>query len=928
MAFRGFLFSQLMKQVLILGLFAMAGCEVVTIKAISDYYTNGNDNKSSKGTDQDAGPTGTVPVIGNLNNYLLPLSSANTAIKTGSTLTLTPSYSDPNGDVIDPNSWTCTYLTMGLDTSDGNYVAAETNCDSLSSITTINSSRIPGSLADDSTTSKFDVATGEFVWTPSATSVGTYRLTFKVRDVTAEEGSRVIYVTVMPNYHTSSSLSLYYDPTFSLGLGSNQYGPRIDASGDDNITESWGELSNSALSVSANIGGFTLPNPWMGTGAHSSLDPYRLGFGGADYLSFGAGLNTATNLSVSTWIYPTSVATAGATILSNSDGASAGFILQQSAKSPQVLELAVGNYTGTYSAAVLADSPIAYWRLGDTPYTNGGTISDTSGANTCSGSPCHATLTDFLGSPVTGEAGGLTSESNTAIHLLWGDRIIAPHIFNPAATSWSSEIWLKTDFNNTNNYYGALSIAPGTGSASEFLMAHHQLAWSLYSQFGGVKQFVGIVPQADVWYHIVQTYNNATNVYKWYVNGVMTSSGTMNPGNNTDGSFIIGTNSAEGWSPAWQGPMHDVALYGGELTAAQVQRHYHAGARCRGRTKLVNNTWNHVGVNFDGTTATLLVNGQADCRSNPGLSSSGSAANLVLGRRAISNNNYWSGNLGPVLIASSTGAATTSAGNLYMDFLKTFDNFNVHKFGEIVTSNLILHWDASVSKNGAIPHSNTCGQDTAMWLDISGHNNHGAAEMFSDPTGCDATHGWNGAGTLANPYKVDLTGQNHLFRLDHMRSTNKTYTFEFWFKNGNNNSDWQWLFDSPNLTLYYSDLISVDGNFGFRDVAYSGNAIDNKNIGASFTDSTWHHIVYVMDAAATTGSIYIDGTLLGSASYTGRDLIGEMAFFGRRADNSWGFYDAEAAIVRLYEAALTPAQIKQNCHAQVARFQGASCAAP
>lgn len=935
--FRFYKFSLSFNKAIGLGvLFLLNACNIKPEQVANQYFipslanidpTNTATKKNDNGSAGTSSVVGTTPVIGNLTNYIFPLTSSTTAVKAGSTLTLNPTYSDPNGDLINPGSWTCTYRTIGLDASDGNYILADTNCDLLPSITTINSVRKNGTLADDNTTAKFDVSTGQFIWTPTTTSSGTYRFTFKVTDLSGEQGTTVIYVTAMPDFETSTSLSLYLDPNFSLGITPYGYAPRIDSTADDGLL-SWPDLSGRGLASSGDLSNFISGAPWAGTGSSSSVDPYRLLFAGADYFTLGTGLNSATKFSVSTWIRPTSITTGGATILANSDGASSGFILKQSTKSPQTLELSIGNYAGSYSATVLADSPIAYWRMNDTPFSNGSTIADTSGAGTCAG-PCNGTLTDFLGTPVTTAASGLVNEANTAIKLFWGDYVTTPYIFNPSNTNWTSEIWLKADFNTTNFYYSALALTAGTGGQSEFLLAENTNGWALYSQFGGVKQFVGIAPKADVWYHIVQTYNHTTDVYTFYVNGVQTSTGTMTPYNNTDGSFVIGTVSLLHSSPVWQGPIHDVALYGTELTAAQIQRHYYAGAGCRGSTKIDNSTWNHVGINFDGTTATLMLNGQIECYGNPGLSSSGSAENLTLGRRPISNNNYWSGQLGPVLISSSSdGTPTTSTANLFKDFYRTFDIFNpLNKMSDIVRSNLILHWDASLAKNGAAPYTNTCSENTTQWLDLSGNNNNGTSTNFSTAAGCNATHGWNGAGTSANPYKVDLTGQAHLFYIDKLRSTNKTYTFDFWFKNANGN-DWQWLFDSPNLTLYLSDLTNAQGFIGYRDTTYTATAGDNKNITAAFTDGVWHHLVFVLDSTAGTGTVYIDGTSMGSGAYTGRDLVGNMGFFGRRANNSWGFYDAEVSIVRLYERAFTAAEVKQNCHAQVSRFSGASCAAP
>jgi hypothetical protein len=78
-------------------------------------------------------------------------------------------------------------------------------------------------------------------------------------------------------------------------------------------------------------------------------------------------------------------------------------------------------------------------------------------------------------------------------------------------------------------------------------------------------------------YHVVGTYDGAT--MRIYVNGVF--EGTLaRPGTVNDSSFA-GVLAAPGWgtlpSPAYQGRLDEIAIYGTALSTARVQAHYTAG---------------------------------------------------------------------------------------------------------------------------------------------------------------------------------------------------------------------------------------------------------------------------------------------------------------------------------------------------------------
>jgi hypothetical protein len=78
-------------------------------------------------------------------------------------------------------------------------------------------------------------------------------------------------------------------------------------------------------------------------------------------------------------------------------------------------------------------------------------------------------------------------------------------------------------------------------------------------------------------YHVVGTYDGA--ILRLYVNGVL--EGTLARSGTVNDSSFGGALAGGGWgtlpSPAFDGRLDEVAIYGGALTTARVQAHFNAG---------------------------------------------------------------------------------------------------------------------------------------------------------------------------------------------------------------------------------------------------------------------------------------------------------------------------------------------------------------
>jgi hypothetical protein len=235
----------------------------------------------------------------------------------------------------------------------------------------------------------------------------------------------------------------------------------------------------------------------------------------------------------------------------------------------------------SYANLVMADGPVAYWRLDETNASSPATdaVGSFDGTYDASGAGNFTS-----GSFTFGVAPGIPGETDTAIAVTGGARVAVPwalelNLPGPfAAEGWFNPASMET------NYYCTVFSSLGDGPSG----------WALWQQagvpntwacivFGGswaneliiVDPIDTVVP--NTWYHIVLSYDGS--LFNIFVNGQLTVSqgwGLYVP--NVDGNANFGWNSLNEWDP-FNGAIDDVAFYNHALTLAQVQSHYAASVR-------------------------------------------------------------------------------------------------------------------------------------------------------------------------------------------------------------------------------------------------------------------------------------------------------------------------------------------------------------
>jgi len=222
-----------------------------------------------------------------------------------------------------------------------------------------------------------------------------------------------------------------------------------------------------------------------------------------------------------------------------------------------------------YAAAVLADNPIAYWRLGE---LSGTTAVDRAG---------HGHDGTYRNAPTLGVAGAIANDSDPAVHFT-GSATQSVLVPASAATNglnpFAVEAWVRTTnttqtgyviSQDTTNWVLQIGGEPGSG--------RRVAQWGLVrgTFCSGVGILSGMTSIADGnWHHLVGVY--ASGWARLYVDGFEEVSSGQNFCSGSVAPLSIGARS-DGANP-FIGDIDEVAVYAGGLSASRIAAHYSAGA--------------------------------------------------------------------------------------------------------------------------------------------------------------------------------------------------------------------------------------------------------------------------------------------------------------------------------------------------------------
>ena len=212
-----------------------------------------------------------------------------------------------------------------------------------------------------------------------------------------------------------------------------------------------------------------------------------------------------------------------------------------------------------YAATVLSDSPIAYWRLGE---SSGASAADSSGNG-------HGG--NYTGGVTLNAAGALFGDPDPAARFDGvNDSVQVPDASELHLNSdWTIEFWAR-QLSYANTLPGILEKGDSTGPHGYAIWADS--SGDLWFQRHNREADSGNGALTSSYRYFVVTYDG-TNA-RWYVDGTLESTTSINlPTNNGSATLELGRAASYG-----NNDLDEVAIYDNALTAARVSAHYAAGS--------------------------------------------------------------------------------------------------------------------------------------------------------------------------------------------------------------------------------------------------------------------------------------------------------------------------------------------------------------
>jgi hypothetical protein len=223
-----------------------------------------------------------------------------------------------------------------------------------------------------------------------------------------------------------------------------------------------------------------------------------------------------------------------------------------------------------YAAAVLADQPIAYLRLGDSPPPDGGTP-------TLTDLVAPGRLTIVRGSPRFGDVGALAGDPDHALGFSGSDFVQFGQAFGfPGTAPFTLEFWAKPA-NSTGFEHLFTKQDRGPTPVKEGYAVWWTNGSFGFERFedGGIRATSGPASAPSGYTYIVATYDGAT--MRLYLDGQLTSPGTNDPRSLSDpiAPPILAAASTVG-EAAFVGSIDELAIYDKVLLDTRIVAHFEA----------------------------------------------------------------------------------------------------------------------------------------------------------------------------------------------------------------------------------------------------------------------------------------------------------------------------------------------------------------
>ena len=234
-----------------------------------------------------------------------------------------------------------------------------------------------------------------------------------------------------------------------------------------------------------------------------------------------------------------------------------------------------------YAAAVRADAPSLFWRLGE------------AGGPVTAGSAREATPGVYTGDVVRGQQGAIATDGDASVALDGDQDFVSTTEPVTSPATFSTEAWIRTTTTRGGriigfgNSPGGRTTAKGRFATSSSYDKHvymtndGRLVFGVYSG-SSVTTATSQAFNDGQWHHVVAT--QGSRGMALYVDGALRATNAETRNEPITGYWRVGGDSLGSWPSApssnyFAGALDDVAVYPTALTAAAVSKHYQASGR-------------------------------------------------------------------------------------------------------------------------------------------------------------------------------------------------------------------------------------------------------------------------------------------------------------------------------------------------------------
>lgn len=591
----------------------------------------------------------------------------------------------------------------------------------------------------------------------------------------------------------------------------------------------------------------------------------------------------------------------------------------------KVVETVVGK---DYETVVKADSPVGYWRLGE---TSGTAARDSSGNG-------YGLL--YTNSPTLGATGALSSDGDKAASFD-GSNDYA-YASSPAlnlSNTFSIELWFKAS-NKAKDHLIVCWGQEATGKRRGIFAA------STSGYFGFTGYAANITSTTDIvdgsWHHLVATVD-ASNGVKLYVDGTQVASGTPSLVSYSYANTYLGSNNSA--SENAQATMDEVAIYNTVLTSTQVSTHRSAGLGtyggiCRTTSTLGENVWTNLSAIANGAGLYTYVNGMLECNATVANGLTSPNSGLYLGATSSNTKNFTGSIAELKLYGSDSGTVIATGQEVKTNFDATSDVFRAKSNGGMIRDGLMVFLDAANAKSGVRPYDNGCDWSAATWFDLGRAGDYstpasGLSGTLTNFASCGASSGWNGDGTAtisstAGPYRLTFDGTNDYVTIPDTNNIMDFGSSAFsygWWEYRTSNSNGKAAISREASSDGYTPYIWGYSNGGANLLVYGTSAgtswdIANAKSLGPVTLNRWAQ--YFLTRSGSTFTTYKNGVQQDQwTNGSAFKASSSSAMIGGNYLSTYYFSGHQDAIT-VYNTALSQADIRQNFDAHAPRFRATS----